>query len=70
MSPSSEPQPVVVDEVWFREWVAFGMLELSVYLTKHADFLDYCERRSRRRPQAPAGYRSSRVAPSPARRPP
>jgi hypothetical protein len=49
MSPSPEPQPLVVDEVWFREWVAFGMLELSVYLTKHADFLDYCERRRRRR---------------------
>ena len=52
MSPSSQPQAIVVDEVWFREWVAFGMLEMTVYLTKHADFLDYCDRRAHRRPAA------------------
>jgi hypothetical protein len=35
----------VVDERWFCEWVAFGMLEIAVYLTKHAAFQTYCERR-------------------------
>ncbi|MDX6592623.1 MAG: hypothetical protein QOJ13_1819 [Gaiellales bacterium] len=36
----------VVDERWFCEWVAFGMLEIAVYLTKHAAFETYCERRA------------------------
>jgi hypothetical protein len=35
----------VVDERWFSEWVAFGMLEIAVYLTKHAAFQRYCESR-------------------------
>ena len=44
-----------VDERFFHEWVAFGMLELAVYLTRHAQFTAYCierdlRRASRRRP--------------------
>jgi hypothetical protein len=35
----------VVDERWFSEWVAFGMLEIAVYLTKHAAFQRYCDGR-------------------------
>ena len=36
----------VVDERWFSEWVAFGMLEIAVYLTKHAAFESYCKCRA------------------------
>jgi hypothetical protein len=40
-----------VDERFFHEWVAFGMLELAVYLTRHAQFAAYCiERELRQKP--------------------
>jgi hypothetical protein len=39
-----------VDERFFHEWVAFGMLELAVYLTRHAQFAAYCIERDLRRP--------------------
>jgi hypothetical protein len=35
----------VIDPRFFAEWVAFGMLELAVYLTRYAEFEAYCERR-------------------------
>ena len=38
-----------VDERFFHEWVAFGMLELAVYLTRHAQFAAYCIERDLRR---------------------
>jgi hypothetical protein len=44
-SPAPEPSPPVVDERWFHDWVAFGLLEMAIYLTRHAQFLNYCERR-------------------------
>jgi ABC-type uncharacterized transport system involved in gliding motility auxiliary subunit len=28
----------VIDPRFFAEWVAFGMLELAVYLTRYAEF--------------------------------
>jgi hypothetical protein len=39
-SPAPTPRPRI-DEAWLREWVAFGMLDLAVYLTKHAAFASY-----------------------------
>lgn len=35
----------VIDPRFFAEWVAFGMLELTIYLTRYAEFEAYCERR-------------------------
>lgn len=32
---------VVVDEAWLREWVNYGLLELTVYLEKQAAFTQY-----------------------------
>ena len=50
-SPASGVAHNAVDERFFHEWVAFGMLELAVYLTRHAQFANFCiERDSRRRP--------------------
>ena len=53
--PKSEVRPVdrvdpdldlrVIDPRFFAEWVAFGMLELTIYLTRYAEFDAYCERR-------------------------
>jgi len=45
---SSQQPPRRVDDQWLQEWVAFGMLELAVYLTKHADFADYLTNREHR----------------------
>jgi len=44
----------VIDPRFFAEWVAFGMLELAVYLTRHAEFEAYCERRDSHIPIPPA----------------
>ena len=41
--------PHYLDERFFHEWVAFGMLELAVYLTRHAQFAAYCVERDLRR---------------------
>ena len=30
-----------IDENWLQQWVAFGMLEMAVYLTKQARFAAY-----------------------------
>jgi hypothetical protein len=30
-----------IDEEWLQKWIAFGMLDMAVYLTKHADFAAY-----------------------------
>ena len=37
-SPAPGVAHNAVDERFFHEWVAFGMLELAVYLTRHAQF--------------------------------
>ena len=50
-SSASRVAHTAVDERFFHEWVAFGMLELAVYLTRHAQFAAFCyERDMRRRP--------------------
>jgi hypothetical protein len=41
-----------IDEQWLQEWIAFGMLEMAVYLTNHAMFDAYLVRRERRRKRA------------------
>lgn len=38
-----------IDEQWLQEWIAFGMLEMAVYLTNHAMFDAYLAKRDRRR---------------------
>ena len=43
----SEKSALLIDEQWFQQWVAFGMLEIAVYLNNHAAFLRYCERRDK-----------------------
>ena len=30
-----------IDENWLQQWIAFGMLEMAVYLTKQARFAAY-----------------------------
>ena len=44
-SPEPSPPARRVDERWFQEWVAFGMLEMAAYLTNHAMFAAYLARR-------------------------
>jgi hypothetical protein len=46
-SIGSEKSALLVDEQWFQQWVAFGMLEIAVFLTNHAAFLSYCEHRDK-----------------------
>ena len=48
-SPAPGVPRHAVDERFFHEWVAFGMLELAVYLTRHAQFTAYCIERDLRR---------------------
>ncbi len=33
------------DDRFMQDWVAYGMLEMAVYLDRHARFADYCDRR-------------------------
>jgi hypothetical protein len=47
-----------IDEQWLQEWIAFGMLEMAVYLTNHAMFDAYLAKRDRRRKRS-ARSRSS-----------
>lgn len=42
---NSETSRTVVDDRFMQDWVAYGMLELAVYLDRHARFADYCDRR-------------------------
>lgn len=51
-SPASGVAHNAVDERFFHEWVAFGMLELAVYLTRHAQFAAFCIDRDLRRPSS------------------
>ncbi len=44
---SEKPMSPPVDEHWLQQWVAFGMLDIAVYLTRYAAFLEYCERREK-----------------------
>jgi hypothetical protein len=45
----SPPPPSVtsrrIDETWLQQWIAFGMLDLAVYLTKQAKFAAYLAKR-------------------------
>ena len=39
--PPDAPPPAVtveLDEYWVQEWIAFGFVELSASLAKHAEF--------------------------------
>ena len=38
-TPSSSSQRI--DECWLQQWIAFGMLEMAIYLTKQANFTAY-----------------------------
>jgi hypothetical protein len=44
---SEKPTSPPIDEHWLQQWVAFGMLDIAVYLTRYAAFLKYCEHRER-----------------------
>lgn len=33
-----EEREVWIDERWFQEWFAFGLVQLEAYLRKHAKF--------------------------------
>ena len=37
--PSSSSRRI--DENWLQQWIAFGMLEMAIYLTKQAKFAAY-----------------------------
>ena len=30
-----------IDEAWLQQWIAFGMLDMAIYLTKQAKFATY-----------------------------
>jgi hypothetical protein len=45
MSQSTTPRQI--DERFIRDWVAYGMLELVIYLDKHSRFDEYCADRDR-----------------------
>jgi hypothetical protein len=30
-----------IDETWLQQWIAFGMLDMAIYLTKQAKFAAY-----------------------------
>ena len=34
-----------IDEDWLQQWIAFGMLDMAIYLTKQARFAAYLARR-------------------------
>ena len=34
-----------IDENWLQQWIAFGMLEMAIYLTKQAKFAAYITNR-------------------------
>lgn len=43
--PEAPPPGTVVDEVWLKEWVAYGLAEFEISLAKHAAFDAYYEHR-------------------------
>ena len=47
-SPPPSPPSRRIDEQWLQEWIAFGMLEIAVYLAKHARFAAYLAQRDQR----------------------
>jgi hypothetical protein len=48
-SPTPPPSSLRIDEDWLRQWVAYGMVEMAVYLTKQAAFTAYLHSRDKRR---------------------
>jgi hypothetical protein len=46
---------IEIDERFLRDWVAYGMLELAIYLDKHSRFDEYCARRDSH-PAAPSSH--------------
>jgi hypothetical protein len=43
-----EPPRPVASDTDVKQWVAYGMLSLAVYLEKQAAFEEYCRRREHR----------------------
>jgi hypothetical protein len=43
-----EPARPALSEAHVKQWIAYGMLSLAVYLERHAAFDEYCRRRERR----------------------
>jgi hypothetical protein len=46
LPPSSSSRRI--DEDWLQQWIAFGMLDMAIYLTKHARFAAYLAHRDQR----------------------
>ena len=34
-----------IDEAWLQQWIAFGMLDMAIYLARHAKFAAYLANR-------------------------
>jgi hypothetical protein len=49
MKSAPQPTSLRIDERWLKQWIAFGMLELTVYLTRQAAFADYLSQRDQPR---------------------
>ena len=50
MNPAAPQSTTLrIDEQWLKQWIAFGMLELTVYLTKQAGFAAYISQRDQPR---------------------
>jgi hypothetical protein len=43
-----EPPRPAISEAHVKQWIAYGMLSLAVYLERQAAFDEYCRRRERR----------------------
>jgi hypothetical protein len=59
-SPQPARSSLRIDEDWLQQWIAFGMLDMAAYLTKHAKFADYLasrEKSTRRRTRGNASRR-------------
>jgi hypothetical protein len=49
MKSAPQSSSLRIDEQWLKQWIAFGMLELTVYLTRQAAFADYLSQRDQPR---------------------
>jgi len=41
MQSHPPPSSRRIDEDWLQQWIAFGMLDMAIYLARHAKFAAY-----------------------------
>ncbi len=45
MQSHPPPSSRRIDEAWLQQWIAFGMLDMAIYLARHAKFAAYLANR-------------------------